>query len=135
MKYLKKFENLDDDKFTSRLDGSKKSKSDYEKRGDFWKQKDMSDDDFGDELKEILPQVGKYFHNEHLIDSDLVFKFLKNTWNYDDELLRKVADHFQSFDYSHLFLNEYDSANDIEEAWENFTKRILDGEEQQNPFI
>ena len=94
----------------------------------------MKDDGFDNELKDFAREFGSAFHNDHKIDSNLVFNLLKQTWNHDDELLRKISEYFESFDYSHLFLNEYDSVKDIEEACENFTRRII-GDEQPNPFI
>jgi hypothetical protein len=132
MKYLKKFN--ENDEFESRLDGSSKSKSDYEKIGSFHKPKSMSDDDFEDSMKGIS-DMGKGFHvDNHGTESGLVFKLLKGLWNYDDDFLKAVADYFESFDYANNFLNTYDGADGIEDAWERFLNRYDWDEDEINPF-
>lgn len=117
-------------KFISRLNGSEKTKNDYEKVGDFWKPTNISHEEFDKQFKSMLYS----FNNDIEIEPDLVFKLLKHTWNYDDDILRKVANYFQSFDYSHLFMNEYDAHNDLDIAWNSFIQRY-DMDYQINPFI
>jgi len=133
MKYLKKF-NESDDKFTSRLDGSEMSKSDFEKRGDFWKPKDMSEDDFDTELKSSMSEFGEGFRGNTETPSELVLKLLKTCWNTDESILKSVADYFKSFDYANHFMNEYDSQNgDMDLAWDSFVRRY-DWSDESNPF-
>jgi hypothetical protein len=135
MKYLKKFnESESDDKFTSRLDGSEMSKSDFEKRGDFWKPKSMSDDDFDNEFKSTMRGIGSSF-NDDSTDPNLVLKLLKTCWNTDESILKSVADYFKSFDYANHFMEEYDSNDgDMDLAWDSFVSRYHWDSDQSNPF-
>jgi hypothetical protein len=135
MKYLKKFnESESDDKFTSRLDGGEMSKSDFEKRGDFWKPKSMSDDDFDNEFKSTMRGIGSSF-NDDSTDPNLVLKLLKTCWNTDESILKSVADYFKSFDYANHFMEEYDSNDgDMDLAWDSFVSRYHWDSDQSNPF-
>lgn len=134
MRYLKKFNESDE--FTSRIDGSKKSKGDFEKRGDFWKPKSMSDDDFDKELKSSMSEFGKGFRGKIETDSELVLKLLKTCWNTDEDILKIVADYFKSFDYANLFMGEYDANDgDMEMAWGSFIRRYDWDSNESNPFI
>ncbi len=134
MRYLKKFNESDE--FTSRIDGSKKSKSDFEKRGDFWKPKSMSDDDFDKELKSSMSEFGEGFRGKIETDSELVLKLLKTCWNTDEDILKLVADYFKSFDYANLFMGEYDANDgDMEMAWDSFVRRYDWDSDESNPFI
>jgi hypothetical protein len=135
MKYLKKFNESNDDKFISRIDGSEKSKSDYEKRGDFWKSKSMSDDDFDNEFKSAMMGIGSSF-NDDSTDPNLVLKLLKTCWNTDESILKSVADYFKSFDYANHFMDEYDSQDgDMDLAWDSFVRRYHWDSDQSNPFV
>jgi hypothetical protein len=135
MKYLKKFES-NDDKFVSRIDGSEKSKSDFEKRGSFWKPKSMSDDDFDTELKSTMGEFGEGFRGNIETPSDLVLKLLKTCWNTDESILKSVADYFKSFDYANHFMNEYDAhGEDMETAWDSFVNRYNWDSDESNPFV
>jgi hypothetical protein len=136
MKYLKKFnESESDDKFTSRLDGGEMSKSDFEKRGDFWKPKSMSDDDFDTELKSTMGEFGEGFRGNIETPSDLVLKLLKTCWNTDESILKSVAEYFKSFDYANHFMNEYDAhGEDMETAWDSFVNRYDWDSDESNPF-
>lgn len=134
MRYLKKFNESGE--FTSRIDGSKKSKSDFEKRGDFWKPKSMSDDDFDKELKSSMSEFGEGFRGKIETDAELVLKLLKTCWNTDEDILKLVADYFKSFDYANLFMGEYDANDgDMEMAWDSFVRRYDWDSDESNPFI
>ena len=134
MKYLKKFNESDE--FTSRIDGSQKSKSDFEKRGNFWKPKSMSDNSFEKELKSISGAFGDGFRGNIETESELVLKLLKTCWNIDESILKSVADYFKSFDYANHFMGEYDAHDEnMEMAWDSFVRRYDWDSDESNPFI
>jgi len=134
MKYLKRFNESDE--YTSRLDGSNIDKSDYEKRGDFWKPKSMSDDNFDKEIKTAMGKLGDGFKLDYETPSDLVVKLLKTVWNIDENILKQVADYFKSFDYANHFMGEYDAHDgDMEIAWNSFVNRYYWDSDEHNPFV
>lgn len=58
---------------------------------------------------------------------------LKTIWNFNSNLIDKVAEYFTSTDESNYFLDIYDSERDLNSAWEIYceNKDIF----ESNPFI
>ena len=68
-------------------------------------------------------------------DTRFAFNSLKGEWGFDDEFIMKVAIHFGSADEGQYFLNIYDGADDIDEAWETYCdERGMSCESPVNPF-
>ena len=62
-------------------------------------------------------------------------KALKREYNFDDELINKIATNFESMDESLFFADILDGAcMDLNEAWEIYTDR-RDCKHETNPFI
>jgi hypothetical protein len=119
--------------FTSRIDGSLKFKSDFEKVGDFYKEKKQNLDDFNNQLKSSLSSI-VYYGSDFRSDTNLVHEKLKEIWNLDHQLLREIVNYFESFDQTNAFLEILDGSDDINSAWNEFVDKY-NWSEIENPFI
>lgn len=88
--------------------------------------------------KEKLPNL---FRTDELVQAgkaiDFAYKSLKAEWNYADELIMKVAEHFECASEGNIFLDQLDAAgSDINEGWARYCEfRSIEHEIECNPFI
>jgi len=68
--------------------------------------------------------------------TEFAYKSLMNEWNFPEDLIRRVANHFQCASEGNIFLDSLDATGGLEEAWNRYceTKQITDFG-IQNPFI
>lgn len=64
------------------------------------------------------------------------FNSIKNEWNYPDKFLMKIAKYFKCTTTANDFLDIFDGADDINDAWEIFCTKWGAGHEiDMNPFV
>jgi hypothetical protein len=67
---------------------------------------------------------------------DFAFKSLQSYWNYSDELLMAVANHFKCASEGNVFIDILDGADDMQDAWERYCEHHGDPDEKENcPFL
>ena len=61
---------------------------------------------------------------------------LKAIWNYSDEIINKIAEHFETPTESLLFIEIYDEYHNFDDAWRTYCIREnIEHEIDHNPFI
>ena len=68
--------------------------------------------------------------------TEFAYKSLMNEWNFPEELIRRVANHFQCASEGNIFLDALDATSGLEEAWDRYcVTRDITHEDFENPFI
>ena len=66
---------------------------------------------------------------------DFAYTSLKNRWKLPDDFISKVASNFLCATEGNIFLEFYDGADDIDDAWERYCDfRGIEHEKEFNPF-
>lgn len=115
-----------EENFISRIDGTIKNKKDF-----------PPTINEGGQLSENLPNLFQISRDvEYLKNVKNAKIALKSMYNYSDEIIDKISEHFESVDESLYFIEIFDEYNNFNDSWKDYCiRRDIKHEMDNNPFI